>query len=54
MTNLVGPRVITDQPQRGLQVQSCGEQPVEYDLIQALGDAVAIFGQVMGRSHRTD
>jgi hypothetical protein len=42
---LARPAVIADQPQRGLQIQSCGENPADHDLADALGNPFVIFDE---------
>jgi hypothetical protein len=44
VVDLVGPAVIADQPERGLEVQSCGKDPVNH-VVHVLGNPVVIFGQ---------
>jgi len=49
VVDLIGPTVIADQSQRRVEVQSCGEQPVNHDIVQAPGNPVVIFDYVPGR-----
>jgi hypothetical protein len=44
--DLAGPAVLADQPQRGLEIQSRGEDPADYDIVDAPGNPVVIFGEV--------
>jgi hypothetical protein len=40
--------VLTDQAQRGLEIQSRGEDPADHDVSHALGNPIAIFCQIPG------
>jgi hypothetical protein len=46
VVDLAGAAVIADQPQRGLEIQSGGEDPVDHDVIHALGNPIMIFGEI--------
>jgi len=37
--------LVAHQPQRCLEVQACGEQPADDDVVQAQGDPLAVFDQ---------
>jgi hypothetical protein len=43
-----GPAVAVEQPQRCFQGQSCRDNPVDHDIVQGPGDAVAILYQEQG------
>jgi hypothetical protein len=40
--------VLTDQAQRGLEIQSSCEDPADHDVIHVLGNPIAIFYQIPG------
>ena len=44
-----GPAMTVEQPQRCFQGQSCREHPVDHDIVQGPGDAVAILHQEQGQ-----
>jgi hypothetical protein len=46
VVDLAGPAVIADQPQRGLEIQSRGEDPADHDVVHAPGNPIVIFGEI--------
>ena len=47
-----GPAMAAEQPQRRFQGQSRREDPVDHDIVQGPGDAVAILHQAQDRLRR--
>jgi hypothetical protein len=47
-----GPAMAVEQPQRRFQGQFCREDPVDHDIVQGPGDAVAILRQEQGHLGR--
>jgi hypothetical protein len=46
LIDLASRAVIAHQGQRGVEVQARGEQPTDYDVVQAQGNPLAVPGQV--------
>jgi hypothetical protein len=46
VADLAARGVIAHQPQRCLEVQACGQQPADDDVVQAQGDPLVVFDQV--------
>jgi hypothetical protein len=41
--------LIADQAQRGLEIQSGGEDPVDHHVVYFPGDPIVIFGEMAGQ-----
>jgi hypothetical protein len=48
VVGLARPALIADQFQCRRELQSCCDQPVEHDVVQAPGNPVVLLGQVPG------